>query len=387
MQHVNTSTHCPPSSVLFSRRVCGGTGGVYAIRTAGMATAVGTWATVMVAVNFVWGFGVFGEPMTSHTTLALGLLVVGVIGMSRATAGQKSPLMRSNNKEMQSTAAKGPSLARQTSSNGGGRKSDPLASSLHMELRVRRNDAEAEHNEQDEMEDLLTKESGMDKDNVSSERPPLSDNTVSLCGCRMSLWFTGILGAIFNGLMAGSSLIPVKFAKEQGYGGANYLLSYAMGALFSNTLMWLCYYAWLAGQHGWSRAYQSMPSWHLAKLYKIGFSAGLLLTIAMLGSIISVTYLGQGIGNSVIQSKIIVSGLWGIGWFREITGRNTIALWFASALLSVLAILWLSAERLAATNALIATTAMDASEQNESTRRLLFAESFATENWYLFFAF
>ena len=34
--------------------------------------------------------------------------------------------------------------------------------------------------------------------------------------------------------------------------------------------------------------------------------SGILLTIAMFGSILSVTYLGQGIGNSVVQSKIVI---------------------------------------------------------------------------------
>lgn len=39
--------------------VLGGTGGVYAIRMAGLAIAVGTWASVMIAVNFIWGILIF----------------------------------------------------------------------------------------------------------------------------------------------------------------------------------------------------------------------------------------------------------------------------------------------------------------------------------------
>jgi hypothetical protein len=33
---------------------------------------------------------------------------------------------------------------------------------------------------------------------------------------------------------------------------------------------------------------------------------GLLLTVAMFGTLLSVTYLGQGVGNSLIQAKILV---------------------------------------------------------------------------------
>lgn len=36
------------------------------------------------------------------------------------------------------------------------------------------------------------------------------------------------------------------------------------------------------------------------------FRVGFFLSTAMFGSILSVTYLGQGIGNSIIQAKIIV---------------------------------------------------------------------------------
>jgi len=39
--------------------VLGGTGGIYAIRKAGLAIAVGTWASVMICVNFIWGILVF----------------------------------------------------------------------------------------------------------------------------------------------------------------------------------------------------------------------------------------------------------------------------------------------------------------------------------------
>ena len=68
----------------------------------------------------------------------------------------------------------------------------------------------------------------------------------------------------------------------------------------------------------------------------------------MFTSIISVTYLGQGVGNSLVQLKIMVSGMWGIFWYHEIVGTTTITKWFASASVCVLAIIWLSLERLQA---------------------------------------
>ena len=43
--------------------VIGGTGGIYGIRMAGLAVAVGTWASIMIMVNFVFGILVFAEPV------------------------------------------------------------------------------------------------------------------------------------------------------------------------------------------------------------------------------------------------------------------------------------------------------------------------------------
>ena len=95
----------------------------------------------------------------------------------------------------------------------------------------------------------------------------------------------------------------------------------------------------------WLRAYRSMPVWHFSQLFVPGITAGVLLSISMFSSILAVTYLGQGIGNSVVQCKILVSGLWGIFWFGEIRGRWIITKWFTSAVLAVCGILWLRYER------------------------------------------
>lgn len=94
------------------------------------------------------------------------------------------------------------------------------------------------------------------------------------------------------------------------------------------------------------QTYESMPSVHFKELYIPAFSAGILLSIAMFGSILAVTFLGQGVGNSVVQSKILISGLWGIFWYREIKGGLKIAKWFASASMTIAGIVWLSYERM-----------------------------------------
>lgn len=199
----------------------------------------------------------------------------------------------------------------------------------------------------------------------------------------------GIGAAVANGVLAGSSLIPVHYAKQHGFGGANYMMSYAVGAFTANLIVWLVYYMVLVLRlkslqlsigDRLLRAAGDMPDPHFEELFKPGLCAGLLLATAMFGSILAVTYLGQGIGNSVIQAKIMVryvwccfttdngllllhcrsysilivslslcSGIWGIYYYKEIRDPKSIRNWFLSALLSVLGIIWLSRERIAAT--------------------------------------
>lgn len=49
-----------------------------------------------------------------------------------------------------------------------------------------------------------------------------------------------------------------------------------------------------------------------------------------------------------LVSHSCVSGLWGIFWYKEITGTTTVTKWFLAATVSVAGILWLSAERMTA---------------------------------------
>jgi hypothetical protein len=65
--------------------VPGGVAGIYGIRNAGLAIAVGTWSSIIVLTSFFWGIGVFEEHVRSELGAcgACLTLVVGLIGMAR----------------------------------------------------------------------------------------------------------------------------------------------------------------------------------------------------------------------------------------------------------------------------------------------------------------
>ena len=343
--------------------VLGGTGGIFAIRTAGMAIAVGTWSSVMILVNFLVGIVCFREPVASFgsTCGAFLCLAIGLVGMSIFSApspSSSSSSLESNNNPLMNH--------HESSSNEDDdhlHESDPplehemasIAAVPLKELSVPREDGGRHQavtsrvttlhrgKSNEEMESLIAADSDPLRDpaevvesqedgsprrdsRYKKEQRKFSwDNRLGLTKREL-----GILGAVMNGALTGFSLVPIHYAKKQGFGGAAYMLSFSSGALFANLMIWAVWFvakvvmtprdtttstaATTTSTSNSSSAffqlvqqtYESMPAFHFKQLYIPGFSAGILLSIAMFGSILSVTYLGQGVGNSIIQSKILI---------------------------------------------------------------------------------
>jgi hypothetical protein len=343
--------------------VIGGTGGIYGIRMAGLAIAVGTWASVMILVNFVWGILIFREPVRNiwSTLGAFLLLGCGLVGMSHYSAPQNKQQhqhqQQLDDNDINDTVH---SMENKNNSN----KSTTYGSGLDN------------NNTNDPERSLIPpsqeQQQGTHFSLVDGKKNDQPDTTL-VGGHIVNKRAAGIAGAVFNGLMTGSSLIPLHYAEQEGFGGARYMISFASGALISNIMIWFVWWAVcfadtyqrdVAGSKLRQTA-DNMPQWHFYQLWLPAGIAGILLSIAMFGSILSVTYLGQGVGNSLVQSKILVSGLWGIFWyqgmfltltmiqngceepviyitssqlvclsstcFAEIRGRRTIVSWFIAA--------------------------------------------------------
>ena len=73
-----------------------------------------------------------------------------------------------------------------------------------------------------------------------------------------------------------------------------------------------------------------------------GGTAGFIWSVGNISSMISVNALGEGIGYSVVQSAMLVSGVWGILWFREISDIGNIIKWFMAAMTTAIGIILLS---------------------------------------------
>lgn len=346
--------------------VLGSTCGIFAIRSIGMAQAIGTWASVMIAVNFIWGILIFQEPV-AHIIGALGafvLLGVGLVGMSVLSAPPNKP---SSNTTMD--------MDMETSSLSRQELTDltivTSTSAVYNTTQYNRNQAlnnnnnnpylltvNSHHDDDDDeatdaaataLDTRLTYQERNDPNTASSlslssspktyfHRQDTEDfdilfpasspvhgcaavaATVTVFGRTVPLRVAGIGAAVANGVLAGSSMIPLHYAKMEGYAGANYYLSFAIGALIVNILFWVlqflvlvlseCKRLEMADDNNMTtvlrRAMMKLPEWHVRQLWFPGISAGILLSIAIFNSILAVTYLGQGVGNSIVQAKIFV---------------------------------------------------------------------------------
>eukprot|EP00816_Leptocylindrus_hargravesii_P013332 CAMPEP_0196814140 /NCGR_PEP_ID=MMETSP1362-20130617/41579_1 /TAXON_ID=163516 /ORGANISM="Leptocylindrus danicus, Strain CCMP1856" /LENGTH=246 /DNA_ID=CAMNT_0042190663 /DNA_START=342 /DNA_END=1079 /DNA_ORIENTATION=- len=153
------------------------------------------------------------------------------------------------------------------------------------------------------------------------------DSDIVIGPMRVSVYQMGLLGAVFNGLWAGTMMVPLHFASENTK-GLQFAISFGTGSLIVVAFIWLGRLSFHYFRKGsLQAAYLALPSFHLSLMWKPGCTAGLLWSIGNICSILSVTALGQGVGYSVVQSAMLVSGLWGIFYYKEVEGENNIRLW------------------------------------------------------------
>lgn len=166
------------------------------------------------------------------------------------------------------------------------------------------------HAEQNEVLETPTDEEAVAGDEaVLVERAP-SDvlelrSYVLVLGMKWSRRTLGILSAIFSGIYGGSIMVPMKWAPDDAK-GTGYLISFAIGAASVTLSLWIIRGLYLSQKEGsLSAGFAALPSMHLRKMWPYGAACGLLWSIGNFFSILSVEFLGEGVGYSVVQSSIL----------------------------------------------------------------------------------
>jgi glucose uptake protein GlcU len=363
--------------------VPGATAGIYGIRQAGLAVAVGTWSSIIVMTSSFFGIVVFRESVkdVGDAIRALLILVLGLIGMAHYSAsstveeGHLPPPLA--HKALLSV----PSHRRSRSSQplAMSETADALSSMTSLSKRPSRAgdgglpfeiDEESARSEgAAAARELNPGDAGSDEEEYDDElavmlgvgslssvrRKDKVGNSGRLAWRWLYCWRIvltprqlGVLGAVVNGGWGGMNLIPLHYAKKyDGLSGAAYVVSFGGGAVIVTVAMFGAMYLYHIVIQGesWRAAFDCLPKWHFREMGGRGLLAGILYSVGNFASILAVTFLGQSIGYSACQMQLFVSGLWGVFYFQEITSRIAIVKWFLSAAAALTGILWLAYER------------------------------------------
>jgi len=272
-----------------------------AVNRIGVGVAQGIWSAMIIVVSFLWGVLLFDEHLKSIplAILAVGLLLFGTVGMAI------SPIIFQPQK-MNDKDNENPKNINQST--------DSLPNHLHASN---------------------IKPQGVLDSNIES-KPLLSnaqEKQVSWFNSRISGYVCAILCGIWGGSMNTPIIIASKLAHTSGLG---YVFSFGMGAAIVDTFFYLMYTICCL-----TCLDKPVPRPQIKVMFIPGAISGLLWSIGNYLQIFAILLLGESIANPSIQISLLVAGLWGIFYYKELSGRQ-IAVWTISASVAVAGVALLS---------------------------------------------
>eukprot|EP01097_Dermamoeba_algensis_P005328 TRINITY_DN3385_c0_g1_i1.p1 TRINITY_DN3385_c0_g1~~TRINITY_DN3385_c0_g1_i1.p1 ORF type:complete len:381 (-),score=64.72 TRINITY_DN3385_c0_g1_i1:323-1465(-) len=292
-----------------------------AVKILGIGVAQGAWSGIIIGISFFWGI-VFDEKVKSIplAVLAIVLLTLGVMGMASCTVLTEA---------LTDIRARALQLEEQR---------DKRSSHFLEEVKSLVSDDGLAMSEKTPL--LHTR----GQEIVSSEEK--KGNQESSEEKYMKIWkfsvrkeLVGVFCAIATGVLGGSGNAPLKYAiwKGEPAGGIIYLISFSIGSMMVNIVMYIVYAIVLYFVYK-----EPIPTFQLKILFIPGSLSGLLWTGGNFFATYAVIFLGIGIGYPSVQASLIISGLWGILYYRELKGFWSISLWFVSAFLTLGTVVFLS---------------------------------------------
>eukprot|EP00128_Syssomonas_multiformis_P007969 Colp12_sorted_trinity150504_noHs@12248 len=241
--------------------------GFVAVTNLGFAVAPAVWAGLTMVVSFLWGVLAFDQEVKSAGLSALALVVL-CFGVSLAASCQ-SPL---------------PSLIEGWFNKGARTAADIKASQPLM---------------------------GNRKINETEEAPPKT--------LRQKL--IGLAAAVALGLENGSLMVPFHYYNKHltddlglasdANTAISYLVSFSAGVAIVTPIIFGLYCALVL---------RKIPPLHLRAVGPAGLLTGLYWAMGNFAATYATYYLGNTVGYPLTQCCIVVSGLWGIIFYREIKG-------------------------------------------------------------------
>jgi len=332
-----------------------GVAAVIAVQNIGIAVGQAVWQVTVIMTSFVWSFVFLHDEKVFNwwgTAIGILCLTIGVVGM--ALSFNLEPKEEDVTSVVQSLFDEGQPSSLLTGLNAG--QSAPASPATPSEGgSARRGNANTTNSSIVSLPSRLGSTyrlSGVSTPRARTRRS-LSDvrfsvadvvepepngdvqDTPSTPSVRASPAL-GLAAALFNGVWGGSNLVPSKYAPIH---GVHFVIAFATGALAANALLLFIYL--LLARFWW---HCPLPLPHFKVMALPGCLSGILWSAGNFCSLYAVQELGQATGNSMIQSSVVVSGLWGICLFGELKG-TPILWWFLGCAISVGGVVILGLER------------------------------------------
>lgn len=305
--------------------VPGGTAGVYAVRRAGLAISVGIWSCVIVIISFIWGVLIFGEKQKSGAwgaVKAMLLLCIGLCGVAYFASNEP----KRKKKQQNSCLNENEVIDEKTPLSSLGDGDDD-------------NDDDFSEGDQASLDFETFPHSGRSPHSHQTlhfHLPPLISKTT----IHIPKYHLGLFMAFINGLLAASIVVPLHYAPKNSTQGVGYSMSFGIAAMIVVILAWLLRWLIRALQcRSLVEGYLSLPSFHFKEMLRPGMLAGILYSIGNLCGILSIQKLGDFLGYSLNQASMIISGLWGIFYYKEIPGCQNILGFILSSIIVFVGIL------------------------------------------------
>ena len=159
---------------------------------------------------------------------------------------------------------------------------------------------------------------------LNSEKFSQDPPSVTAEKAKSNTFLLGLICALVLGVINGSLLVPTQYVPEDCQ-GLSYVISFAIGVAIVTIGFAPIYFA---VKFIFTR---QLPQFHLKVAFLPGFVAGVIWNVGNVCSIQATNYLGLTIGYPLTQCALLVSGLWGMLLFKEITRIPAIILFIASA--------------------------------------------------------
>ncbi|XP_065179691.1 transmembrane protein 144 homolog A-like [Sycon ciliatum] len=162
---------------------------------------------------------------------------------------------------------------------------------------------------------------------VQSSKPSEGDSSQSGGG---GSFIIGITAAIVVGVLNGSLMVPFHYYSKA-VSDPNAAISYSVNFAAGIAIVTLpVVFTWFLIKHG-----TNWPPFHFYRVGLQGLVTGFYWACGYFLATYATQYLGNAVGYPLTQTCILVNGLWGILYYKEIRGKVKVSLFAMSALIII----------------------------------------------------